>query len=40
MTFPVLMLLKIAMASEWERPWVEWPLTDRISSPAKTKKKR
>ena len=25
----------MAMASEWDKPWVEWPLTDKISSPAK-----
>ena len=40
MTFPVRMLLKIEIASEWERPWVEWPLTERISSPELKKTKK
>ena len=33
MTLPVRIPLKMAMASECDRPDVEWPFTDRISSP-------
>ena len=32
-TFPILMPLKMEMASEWDSPAVEWPFTLRISSP-------
>ena len=32
-TLPERIPLKIAIASECERPWVECPLTDKISSP-------
>ena len=34
-TLPERIPLKIAIASECERPWVECPLTDKISSPEK-----
>ena len=34
MTLPVRIPLKMAMASECDSPDVEWPFTERISSPA------
>ena len=39
-TFPVRIPLKMAMASEWDNPCVEWPFTDRISSPKNLTKKK
>ena len=38
-TFPVRIPLKMAMASEWDKPCVEWPFTDKISSPKNLTKK-
>ena len=38
-TFPVRIPLKMAMASEWDNPCVEWPFTDKISSPKNLTKK-
>ena len=37
MTLPVRIPLKMAMASECDSPDVEWPFTERISSPASGK---
>lgn len=37
LTRPDRMPLKMAMASEWDKPDVEWPLTERISSPETNK---
>ena len=38
MTLPVRIPLKMAMASECDRPDVEWPFTERISSPEEKEK--
>ena len=35
LTLPIRMPLKMEMASEWDRPDVEWPFTLKISSPEK-----
>ena len=39
-TFPDRIPLKIAIASECDKPWVEWPFTDKISSPGKKFEKK